>query len=837
MKKQEIEDMFIYIDQLIKELKEKDAPEKDSDEYRGKLMVLYRVQNNMMAYLMKNGSDFEANKDENKITIQINNQSYDCNYSAVKKILDRDKVKILWKRETENQKKDKAEINRKDDPLMIEDTTNSEVTRGDEDMSLFNMLDQMENENMVDIREKLSEQNNIEMQPAKLKIEEEKNNPEGHGTEPYEKPDEEKDLPSNLRDMKLNKKDIEDSNSSNEKIEDTNIFNLVSDSDAAFSDTKENERDQNLSSNKTIINPASPENQEPVHEDTLFHILNEQTEEAQAEENLDSDFPSTDLNDEKISEIPSPVKEESLKEHMEESKSEEIFMSNDKWITEPELPENSDLEELKDVIFSDQDEEKPQEELKFELDKDLNESVSKPKKNKEKRSFLSFFKHSPSKIHQKKTEDIKDDGFLTEEMMNINQKKSDIEKKEPVYDEPDSDVWDSFIDSEMMKDVKGEKNKGENVLAQNQADSSESDTAEFDTEFFGNNFDTTPQNLETENPERDATKETNKFSLNSLEEEKQMSPIKERYQTTSLDTDAMLEHLRNKRREYDSNELEKNSQPQVTSGIVFNLGTGAKEYDNIDSEKEIQKITEAANNTISVEVKDRMYDMKQEDRMRENGRTKKEYTFEVQKESDFIRKKNEFLEDQYTIKIKIEDKLEQMFVSVIPLSIPKSGTEFSTPIAAYYTNGIEDGGVATKNGSRNTLIIKCPDYAIIVQGSWEAGKFSSRISVCENEKPLQKEIMKKRIAPESMVGMGIAHNMIYLDRATAVHIFPVDADNSFYGHSKFMAIIERDFGKEMEYETVLQKEEPKIIVKGERYKFQLMAKWENENYIVSQETA
>ena len=135
-------------------------------------------------------------------------------------------------------------------------------------------------------------------------------------------------------------------------------------------------------------------------------------------------------------------------------------------------------------------------------------------------------------------------------------------------------------------------------------------------------------------------------------------------------------------------------------------------------------------------------------------------------------------------------------------------------------------------GGKTTITVRCEDYAVFVRGSWDKGKFASNISVVGSGNKAEFKMDKREIRPSNMENIGIGHNLLILDHATTVHIIPIGFKNTNYGYAEFMGVIIKDYGVDKDAECQMVKEDGTIQVKGERYKFNVSASWEDKKFIL-----
>jgi len=320
---------------------------------------------------------------------------------------------------------------------------------------------------------------------------------------------------------------------------------------------------------------------------------------------------------------------------------------------------------------------------------------------------------------------------------------------------------------------------------------------------------------------------TEKLVQESVEEKKETA-----FSSAAVDAEELLQRLKIKREEYDqkviAKKIEEANKNAPSSGIVFNLATGSVKEGTVAA-KETDKIEKIAKKTIQTEIRDRIL----EEKTIQSSR--KVYTYEIQKETDRNRKKEHMVQDQYHMKVHLKDeegtllKTEEADFIVAPMSIPKGGFSLVSDICVYFANQYESHGVVVQPGGKTTLLIKCDEYAIFIRGSWDQGNFITAVSVTGIGCQADAEFEKTSVVPASMEGVGIGHNILYLDHATTVHIIPLSFSNNQYDRASFMAIVEKDYGIDKDMFCVLQESEAAdIMVKGERYRFSISGAWEEE---------
>lgn len=338
-----------------------------------------------------------------------------------------------------------------------------------------------------------------------------------------------------------------------------------------------------------------------------------------------------------------------------------------------------------------------------------------------------------------------------------------------------------------------------------------------------------------------SVKQTNgKFNLSEKEfkrqddtsNTKEEAPVhKFTTEAVSGDTQDLLEQLKKGRAAYDKEELErklKDAQNVKLKGNVINLSTGNIKQGDIDAEKAIGKVSSVAQDVIAASKKDRLMDA----RLEGNTKTAR-HAYEIQRDSDFVRMKNNFILDDCKVAIIVyEDGIikskDKVKLVIAPISIPETGTALVTDICAYMECNGEVHGAAVAPGKNSTLIIRGEDYTFLIRGSWENGNFKTAISIVGNGTEVKFKIDKKEIRPDSMAEVGIGHNVIYADHATIAHIIPVSDTNEFGEYSNFMTVLVKDYGIEQDVDCKVLNDMPEMVIKGEKYKYAVSTIWDSD---------
>jgi len=388
-------------------------------------------------------------------------------------------------------------------------------------------------------------------------------------------------------------------------------------------------------------------------------------------------------------------------------------------------------------------------------------------------------------------------------------------------------------DGKTLKEVKKEPVKTEEKISQEAKDI-------FDEKLLG-------EKSELEQKPK-IKEETKKFRSNDLfvkkkteeqEIENHVENTKPRFVTevSSLDPEELLKQLKASRAEYDKLQLEKeiiDAQENDLKGTVFDLSTGKTKSGSLDIKEATEKIDKVAESIVKTSIKDKLMDIKLDTELENENRI-----YGIQKESDFKRNKNQFILDEYQLIVNILDDEQNVVrtdtakLIVAPTTIPETGTKLVTDVCAYLESNGEQHGTVVLPGGKTTIAIRCDDYLVLIRGSWENGEFISTIAIRGSGNNISTEVDKKKIRPNYMKDIGIGHNVLYLDHATIVHIIPISFENTFYGYSEFMAIIMKDYGIDQDAECIIPKAEPEVVIRGERYKFNINCLWdENENLII-----
>lgn len=334
-------------------------------------------------------------------------------------------------------------------------------------------------------------------------------------------------------------------------------------------------------------------------------------------------------------------------------------------------------------------------------------------------------------------------------------------------------------------------------------------------------------------------RETISFILERKEVETKKEDVKPKFVTevSTDDPDEIIKRLRKSREEYDKKIIEQKildeQKEDMFSGTVFDLSTGSSSTGQIDAKEAAEKIEKVADSLVEVSRKDKLLDIQVD-----AGLNPGQYTYCVQRETDYERAAEKFIFDMYKLNIRILDdngiqiKEDQVKLIVAPIDIPESGTKLVTDVCAYLENDGERHGAVVLPGGKTTITVRCEDYAVFVRGSWDKGKFASNISVVGSGNKAEFKMDKREIRPSNMENIGIGHNLLILDHATTVHIIPIGFKNTDYGYAEFMGVIIKDYGVDKDAECQMVKEDGTIQVKGERYKFNVSALWEDKKFIL-----
>lgn len=310
-------------------------------------------------------------------------------------------------------------------------------------------------------------------------------------------------------------------------------------------------------------------------------------------------------------------------------------------------------------------------------------------------------------------------------------------------------------------------------------------------------------------------------------------------ETIDMDPEEILKKLKNTKSIREQAEIEQRilseANTEVSSGAVFDMSTGKKQTGNIDVEREANKIGEVAEGVISTSKKDTLVDKKLELDLTSAGTSKR---YAIQSESDYKRKHSAFLYDKCKLTVSMYDesdeliKTEEAELIIFPLKIPESGNSLVTDICAYLEADGESHIAAVSPGGKTTVAIKSDEYAVFVRGSWENGNFITAISVIGVGTNVKVDIQKDEIRPENLMEAGIGHNVLYIDHITTVHIIPREEKNNLYegDYVDFIAVIVRDYGIDQDCETAYTNHDVEMKIKGERYKYNLIGKWDNEEF-------
>lgn len=307
----------------------------------------------------------------------------------------------------------------------------------------------------------------------------------------------------------------------------------------------------------------------------------------------------------------------------------------------------------------------------------------------------------------------------------------------------------------------------------------------------------------------------------------------------NLDPEEILKKLQEARNSREQAEIEreilKETTTETSGGIVFDLSTGNTMAGTIDIEKESNKINGVADGVISTSKKDNLADKKMEFNV---GKTDNQAAYRIQLDSDYKRDRTSFLYDKCRLKINLYNdqdefiKTEDAELIIFPLKIPESGNSLVTDICAYLESNGESHIAAVSPGGKTTVAIKSDEYAVFIRGYWENGCFITSVSVVGVGTNVKFEIDKEEVRPASLKNAGIGHNVLYIDHITTIHIIPREPENNLYGGDNvdFIAAVIRDYGIDQDCETIYTDHNVEMTIKGERYKYNLIGKWSDNEF-------
>ena len=81
-----------------------------------------------------------------------------------------------------------------------------------------------------------------------------------------------------------------------------------------------------------------------------------------------------------------------------------------------------------------------------------------------------------------------------------------------------------------------------------------------------------------------------------------------------------------------------------------------------------------------------------------------------------------------------------------------------------------------------------------------------------------------------MEGIGIGHNVLYVDHATTIHVIPLSLNNPLFGYSEYMAIVHKDYGIDEDSECIVTNGKPDLMINGEKYRYKLIGQWEGSKF-------
>ncbi|WP_097005293.1 hypothetical protein [Lacrimispora amygdalina] len=310
-------------------------------------------------------------------------------------------------------------------------------------------------------------------------------------------------------------------------------------------------------------------------------------------------------------------------------------------------------------------------------------------------------------------------------------------------------------------------------------------------------------------------------------------------ETIDLDPEDIIKKLKEAKSRREEAELEqiimKESKDNPCNGKIFDISTGKTQSGRIDVHREANKIVSVAEGVVNTSKRDTITNKKIELNLDRNVSNE---AYQIQTDSDFERDRKEFLFDKYMININIFNdneeflRAEEAELIVFPLDIPESGNSLVTDICACFESNGESHIAAVSPGGKTTVSIKSEEYAIFIRGSWENGNFVTALSIIGVGRKIKSDIKREQIRPENIKKVGIGHNMLYIDHTTTVHILPKKEINNIHNgeYVDFVAVIIRDYGIDKDCETAFTNKNVEMKIKGERFNYNIIGKWENDRF-------
>lgn len=736
-------------DESLKNIRFDGEEELLAQYYKKNLTSVYRIRNNAAALLLRNNCTCSVSEDNTKLYLHIDDRVCEFSIPTIKNILQGDFDKIFEKNRTENPNVIHLEISNKVN--VVNPTDSGPVTESP--------IKSEESHKGIS-----SEPKQADRKPA-----------ESAG-------------PVNLREN-IKSESITGFNRKEEKE------SINHDEDALFWEDVPEKSDSKLTVNPTIKKEVVEENVTPIET--------------------------------RVAENPLPAPKPIIETPLEPLTNKNYADSSVNKTRQP-------LPEKKDPILSDTE---IDDESFWDIDEDFFGSSKDVDTN--------FTSHKPSTTNKEKKEEIRDVhiGLVKNEKAPVKEelhtdypledKENDVlfGKEEPLKWDDEDDFGLEEKEEEtaplhMNQNTKpvspvmpAQPSKQEHILETEPKISDKTDEKKENTERF--RFDRL-----TDNPEE------------ASEEDMSTDPIFSS-ETVDMDPEDILKKLKDAKSSREQAEIEQQilseTNKDISSGTVFDMSTGRKQAGEIDVEREANKVGEIADGVISTSKKDTLADKKLELDLTSAGTSNR---YAIQTESDYKRKRSAFLYDKCKLTINIYNdadefiKAEEAELIIFPLKIPESGNSLVTDICAYLEADGESHIAAVSPGGKTTVAIKSEEYAVFVRGSWENGKFYTAISVIGVGTNVKAEITKDEIRPDNLMEAGIGHNVLYIDHITTVHIIPREETNNLYegDYVDFIAVIVRDYGIDQDCETVYTNHDVEMKIKGERYKYNLIGKWDNEEF-------
>ena len=221
-------------------------------------------------------------------------------------------------------------------------------------------------------------------------------------------------------------------------------------------------------------------------------------------------------------------------------------------------------------------------------------------------------------------------------------------------------------------------------------------------------------------------------------------------------------------------------------------------------------------------------------------------------ETDSEKSADDFIMDIYKIKVRDikdntltavttdagDEKTKEITLNIVPLSVPEDGSSFSHDIAVYLKCDTGEGTFASKLSGRKTVMVGTKEHSFLVTGTWEGGKFTTKVRPTNKTLVQQAEVSREvfRVRPVSESGAAVGHPVLFIEAEEngeisklKVHCIPKGETNGKDGLAPAVYCLDNEKTDErLLYKT---KDKNHIIFEFEGNYYKVKSKWEGNKFI------